>query len=134
VWSVWRERVDVYLGTGVALVRRRNHASVSLEHPVTLPLSDVLAEVDEAGKRNEGRPWSVNVFLSAMLCPAVPFALPAGVKRWSEAMAVAHATAAATWGLSAEQSHELLCTVFAWFSSLSMQRPAKRDWNMSWKT
>lgn len=111
MWSVWRERVEVYLGTGVALVRRRDRALVSLEHPVTLPLSDVLAQVDEAGERDKARPWSLNVFLSAALCPAVPFTLPAGVKRWSEAMAVAQATAAAAWGLPAEQANELVCTL-----------------------
>ncbi len=111
MWSVWRERVDVYLGTGVALVRRRDRALVSLEHPVTLPLSDVLAQLDEAGERDKAKPWSLNVFLSATLCPAVPFTLPAGVKRWNEAMAVAQATAAAAWGLPAEQAHELVCTM-----------------------
>lgn len=111
MWSVWRERVDVYLGSGVALVRRRDRALVSLEHPVTLPLSDVLAQVDEAGGRDKARPWSLNVFLSAVLCPAVPFTLPAGVNQWSETLAVAQATAAAAWGLPADQAHELVCTL-----------------------
>lgn len=111
MWSGWRERVDVYLGTGVVLVQRRHRALVSLEHPATLPLSDVLAQVDEAGERDKTDPWSLNVSLSAALCPAVPFTLPAGVKRWSEALAVAQATAAAAWGLPAEQAHELVCTI-----------------------
>ena len=111
MWSGWRERVDVYIGTGVVLVKRRHRALVSLEHAATLPLSDVLAQLDEVVERDKTGPWSLNVSLSAALCPAVPVALPAGVTRQSEAMAIAQATAAAAWGLPAEQAHELVCTI-----------------------
>jgi hypothetical protein len=111
VWLGWRERLDVYIGTGVVLVRRRDHALVSHEHPATVPLSDVLAQLDEACERSKARPWSLNVFLGAALCPAVPFTLPAGVRRWSEVMAVVQASAAAAWGLPPEQAQELVCTL-----------------------
>ncbi len=108
VWML--DRIKDRFGNAISFTYEKND-NLSLDHPVTLPLSDVLAQVDEAGERDKARPWSVNVFMSAVLCPAVPFTLPAGVKRWSEAMAVAQATAAAAWGLPAEQAHELVCAM-----------------------
>jgi hypothetical protein len=111
VWSVWPERVDVYLGVGTVLVKRRAQSLVSLQPPATLPLGEVLAQVDEACDRVKGRPWSLHVALSAALCPPVPFTLPTGVKRWSEAMALAQAAAVQAWGLPAGQADALVCAL-----------------------
>lgn len=111
MWSGWPERVDVYLGAGTVLVKRRAHALVHLQPPATLPLSDVLRQVDEACERVKGRPWGVHVALGAALCPPVPFTLPQGVKRWDEAMALAQAAAAQAWGLPANEADALVCAV-----------------------
>ncbi len=111
MWSGWPERVDVYIGTGTVLVKRRAHALVSLHPPATLPLGDVLAKVDDACERDRCRPWRLHVTLSASLCPPVVFAVPEGLKRWSEAMALAQAAAADAWGLPMDQAHELVCAL-----------------------
>lgn len=111
MWSGWPERVDVYLGVGCVLVKRRARPRVSLRPPATLPLGDVLAQVDEACDRIKGRPWHLHVALSAALCPPVPFTLPQGVKRWNEAMAMAQAAAAQAWGLPANQADALVCAL-----------------------
>lgn len=111
MWSVWPERVDVYMGVGTVLVKRRAQALVRLQPPATLPLGDVLAQVDEACGRRDGRPWRLHVALGAALCPPVTFTVPQGVKRWSETMALAQAAAAQAWGLPAEQADALVCAV-----------------------
>jgi len=111
VWSGWPERVDVYLGGDTVLVKRRAHPLVRLQPPATLPLGDVLAQVDEACDRAKGRPWSLHVALGAALCPPVSFTVPRGVKRWSETMALAQAAAAQAWGLPADQADALVCAL-----------------------
>jgi hypothetical protein len=111
VWSVWRERVEVYIGTGTVLVRRHGHSLLSFEHPATLPLNDVLARVDAACAREKGRSWSLHVWLSAALCPPVAFSLPNGVRRRDEVMALAQASAAASWGVPADEAPGLVCVL-----------------------
>lgn len=111
MWSGWPERVDVYLGAGIVLVKRRARPLVSLRPPVTLPLGDVLAQVDVACERAKGRPWSLYVVLGAALCPPVAFTLPQGVKRWREATVLAQAAAAQAWGLPADQADALVCAL-----------------------
>ncbi len=111
MWSVWRERVEVYIGTGTVLVKRHGHSLLSFEHPATLPLNDVLARVDATCEREKGRSWSLHVWLSAALCPPVAFSLPTGVRRWDEVMALAHASAAASWGVPADEAPGLVCVL-----------------------
>jgi hypothetical protein len=102
--------VEVKLDGGAVQVRRRHQPLVSFEHPASLPLGDVLAQVDEACKRGKSKPWNVHVSLGGALCPVVPFTLPAGIKRWGETLAVARATVATAWGVPVEQADELDCT------------------------
>lgn len=111
MWSVWRERVEVYIGTGTVLVKRHGHSLLSFEHPATLPLNDVLARVDAACERAKGRRWSLHVWLSAALCPPVAFSLPTGVSRWDEVMALARASAAVSWGIPADEASGLVCVL-----------------------
>ncbi len=111
MWSGWSERVDVYLGMGTVLVKRRAQPLVNLQPPATLPLADVLAQVDEACGRKRGRPWRLHVALGAALCPPVAFTVPQGVKRWSETVALAQAAAAQAWGLPADQAAALVCAL-----------------------
>lgn len=111
MWSVWRERVEVYIGTGTVLVKRHGHSLLSFEHPATLPLNDVLARVDAACAREKGRSWSLHIWLSAALCPPVAFSLPNGVRRRDEVMALAQASAAASWGVPADEAPGLVCVL-----------------------
>lgn len=111
MWSGWPERVDVYLGVGTVLVRRRARPLVHLQPPATLPLRDVLEQVDEAGERRDGKPWSLHVALSASLCPPVTYTLPQGMKRWSEVASLAQAAAAQAWGLPPDQAEALVCAL-----------------------
>ncbi|MGE0097855.1 MAG: hypothetical protein AB7S86_05850 [Hydrogenophaga sp.] len=113
MWSGWPERVDVYLGAGTVLVKRRARALVSLRPPATLPLGDVLAQVDEACERSQDKPWRLHVALGAAMCPPVTFTLSQGVKRWSETVALAQAAAAQAWGLPADQADALVCALDA---------------------
>ena len=113
MWSVLRERIEVYLGTGLVLVQRPHVPLWSFEPPATLPLIDVLRHVDRALNRAEGRPWRVCVHLSAALCPSVAFALPTGVKRHHEVLALAQASAAQSWFMSADQATEIVCSLDA---------------------
>jgi hypothetical protein len=111
VWSVWSERVQVYLGTGMVLVQRPGVAELRLSPPATLPLSDVLALVDEACQRERAKPWRLQVSLSAALCPPVVFTVPEGVKQWRETQAIAQATAAAQLGLSPGTGLDPACSL-----------------------
>jgi hypothetical protein len=112
VWSVWSERVSVYLGTTVALVQRPGAPLVSLSHSPTLPLADVLTQLDEATRRSAGgKPWRQQVALSASLCPPVAFAVPKGLKRWDEQQALARASAAHQLGLPTGDAAQLVCTL-----------------------
>ena len=109
-WA-WPERVHVHIDTGTVRVERRGGEPVTLEHPATLPLADVLARVDAALGRFAGRPWRLHVSLGEALCQPVAFNRPASVRRQREVQAIAHAAAAAAWGLPPAQAQELLCCV-----------------------
>lgn len=111
MWSVWSERVAVYLGTGLVLVQRAGMPLWAFEPPATLPLGDVLRQVDQALDRTNTKPWRLHVHLSAALCPPVAFTVPAGLKHWNETLAIAQATAATTWELLPEQASEVVCAL-----------------------
>ncbi|QHE86651.1 hypothetical protein [Hydrogenophaga sp. BPS33] len=111
MWWVWREKVELLIDVGVVRVLRQGCGEVCLEHPASLPLADVLAQVNEACERSKGRPWRLHVSLGAALCPVTSLDLPQGVERGSETMAVARASAAQAWGFPPEQAHELDCAV-----------------------
>lgn len=113
MWSVWSERVDVYLGTGLVLVQRHRAPLWTLEPPATLPLADVLQQADLALDRANARPWRLHVHLSATLCPPLAFGVPAGVRQHAEVLAIAQASAAKAWALPAEQAAEIVCNLDA---------------------
>lgn len=113
MWSVWSERVDVYLGTGLLMVQRPAAPLWISEPPATLPLADVLRQVDQALERASGKPWRLRVHLSAALCPPVAFEVPAGVRRHQELLAIAQASAAQAWAMSIEQTPEIVCSLDA---------------------
>jgi len=113
VWSVWSERVDVYLGTGLVLVQRPGIPLWRFDPPATLPLVDVLRQVNQALERAKAKPWRLRVCLSASLCPPVAFALPAGVQRYAEVLAIAKANAVQVWDMPPEQATELECRLDA---------------------
>lgn len=119
MWSVWSERVDVYLGTGLVLVQRPGMPLWTFEPPATLPLVDVLRHVDQALDRGNAKPWHLSVHLSAALCPPVAFVVPAGVKRHAEVLAIAQASAAHAWNVQAEQAVEIVCSLDAGHQGLA---------------
>ncbi len=113
MWSVWCERVDVYVGTGLVLVQRPGMPLWTFEPPTTLPLADVLRQVDQALDRDRAKPWRLRVHLSAALCLPVAFVVPAGVKQYKEVLAIARASAAQAWDVSVEQAAEIVCSLDA---------------------
>lgn len=118
MWSVWSERVDVYLGTGLVLVQRPGMPLWTFEPPATLPLDDELRHVNQALDRANAKPWHLSVHLSAALCPPVAFVVPKGVKR-HEVRAIACASAAHAWNVQAEQAVEVVCSLDAGHQGLA---------------
>ena len=111
MWSVWSERVDVYLGAGLVLVQRPGVPLWTFEPPATLPLADVLRHVNQALDRASAKPWRLRVHLSATLSPPVAFAVPAGVSRYQELMAIAQASAALAWAMPPERAAVVVCSL-----------------------
>ncbi len=113
MWSVWSERVDVYLGTGLVLVQRPGMPLWTFAPPATWPLADVLRQVDQALDRGKAKPWRLHVCLCAALCPPVAFMAPAGVRQHAELLAIARASAARAWDMPAEQADQIVCSLDA---------------------
>ena len=113
MWSVWSEKVQVYLGIGLVLVQRPGAPLWTYEPPATLPLADVLRQVDQAMDRANGRPWRVHLHLSAALCPPVAFVVPEGIMQYAELLAVAKASAAQIWDVPSEHAAEIVCCLDA---------------------
>ncbi len=112
MWSVWSEPVQVYLGTGLVLVKRQGAPLWCLEPPTTLPLADALWQVDHELARGTRRPWRLHVHLSSALCRPVAFMVPPSVRRQEElAMAQAHAVHA--WEMPSDFATEIVCSLDA---------------------
>jgi hypothetical protein len=112
VWSVWSETVDVYLGQGVAMVKTGSEKARVLQHPATMPLQRVLAQLAQAmvamplsqkqEQKNQHKHRKVRITLSGALCPATVFSAPPTVTRWQELRQIATASAAAMLGTGAD--------------------------------
>ncbi len=114
MWSVWPDRESLYLGTGLAMLQLPGKALLQLEFPATLPLADVLAQLDDKAKRlSPSRPWRTEVYLSAALCQPVAFAVPDGIKKWAELEAVAQSHATRVWDLHPSEASEVVCVIDA---------------------
>ncbi|MCD2513781.1 hypothetical protein [Comamonas endophytica] len=111
MWSVWPEKLDVYVGAGLVLVQCPGAPLWRFEPPPTLPLADVLQKVDEALGREHAKPWRLRVHLSAAFCPPVAFVAPASVRRHREMVALAQAHAALAIGMPGEQAAEIVCSL-----------------------
>lgn len=124
MWSVWSEPVTLYLGQSLALLKLAHQAPVVLQHPATLPLERVLAQLAEAMPPVPKRRWPprrrLRITLSAALCPAISYQAPAEVRRWQELQQIAHASAAAALGVAPEQ---LLCEADATRRGLAAALP-----------
>ncbi|MET1117136.1 MAG: hypothetical protein ABWY08_19590 [Comamonas sp.] len=119
MWSVWSEKLDVYVGAGLVLVQRPGVPLWRFEPPVTLPLTDVLRKVDEALGREHGKAWRLRVHLSAAFCPPAAFVLPAGVRRHREIVTLAQAHAALAIGMPGEQAAQIVCSLDPWHRGLA---------------
>lgn len=111
MWWDWPDRVDIYLGRGLVLIRSVGLPVKRFEPPLTLPLSDILDQVDREMGRSASRPWNLRVYLSATFCSPVTFSLPDGVEGQREPEAIAKATAASAKGLPEDRSGELVCAL-----------------------
>lgn len=107
MWSVWSESVDIYLGQGVAMLNMPHQETQVLQHPATWPLERVLARLAQVlapdGTKGKRQRRNLRITLSGALCPATGFQAPQEVQRWDELRQIAHASAAATWGMGADQ-------------------------------
>ncbi|OGB31672.1 MAG: hypothetical protein A3F78_11935 [Burkholderiales bacterium RIFCSPLOWO2_12_FULL_61_40] len=107
MWSVWSESVDIYLGQGVTMLKIPHQEAQRIQHPVTWPLERVLAQLAEVlsqgGTQHRLQRRTLQITLSGALCPATGFKAPQEVRRWNELRQIAHASAAATWGVEADQ-------------------------------
>ncbi len=85
---VGSERVEVYWGSGVLLYRRGQGPGQALSLPPGEPPAQVLQRLADALQLRPRRRWAwpprVHWTLGAAHCPAVGFALPAGVRHWRE--------------------------------------------------
>lgn len=113
MWSVWSERVDVYLGAGLVLVQRSGQPLWTFEPPGTLPLADVLKQVDQALNRKNGKPWRLRIHLSATHCAPVAFVVPASVRCHQEVLAISRAHGAQIWAMPGEPAPEIVCSLDA---------------------
>ncbi|MFT4190014.1 MAG: hypothetical protein QM617_00640 [Comamonas sp.] len=93
MWLAWPERIELYLGPGLALVRapaaQRGHA---LAFGPGASVADMLAAVSvEVASWGRRRPWRVHVALGGAWCPAVGFEVPEGVAGHGERLALGRA-------------------------------------------
>lgn len=105
MWSVWSERVDLYLGRGLTIVRRRAEPFRILEHPTTWPLQRVLSGVLArlpVGETGPGfrRRMRLHITLSSAMCHLASFAVPQGLRKHGELQQLAQAAAAQAVGSS----------------------------------
>ncbi len=107
MWSVWSERIDLYLGQGLAMVKTMRHSERVIKFAATLPMDRVLERVGQeiqamgiAKGRMRGR---LHVTLSGSLCPASAFLAPDAVNRWDELRSFAQASAASALGVAADE-------------------------------
>jgi hypothetical protein len=119
VWSVSSDQVNVYLGSNLVMVKRTGEPLWTLEPPTTLPLVDVLRRVSQAHRRTTGKPWRLHVHLSAAICRALTFAVPIGVWRYDETLAIAQANAAKVWEIPDMQSTGVVCSIDSAHQGLS---------------
>lgn len=89
---VWPERLDMYIGRHMALLRRSRSIEISrCDWPDETSLAQMLPHVlDELMVDLPRRPWRMHVALSAYWCPAVGFIVPEGLRNWAELETVAH--------------------------------------------
>lgn len=102
MWSVWSERVDLYLGQGLAMLKMKRHGERVVRLAPTLPMDRVLSqlaqELAQIRPTNRYACRNLHITLSAALCPTSGFTVPQTVLRWDERQSIACASAAATVG------------------------------------
>ena len=120
MWSVWSERVDIYLGLAQSMVRMRGRNTVVIEHSPTWPLERILESVARVWSspidgngvdiRNVRRPFRrrprLRIALGAGLCQSSAFTVPMGVSRYVEVLNLARASTA-----QAQKSADVICAV-----------------------
>lgn len=109
MWSAWSESAELYLGQGLAMLKKDGKERV-IAHPATLPFGHVLAKLTEAvaqeQKMKKAKRCKLRVTLSGALCPAVAFTAPQEIRRWDELRNIAQASAAMSMGVGSDQ---ILC-------------------------
>jgi urease gamma subunit len=108
VWLVWSERIEIYMGLHLAMVRSRGGLATVIEHPSTWPFHRILDSVAEALRVPTGQtaakthnalrkvaPKSqrLHITVGSGLCKTGSFVVPQGVKRYSEVQSLAQAAA-----------------------------------------
>lgn len=123
MWSVWAERLDLYVCRGQVWIRRPGRPMASVTTPPTLPLQALLRKVEEALQADApGSRCRVHISLSAQLCPPVVFEAPKGI-RWKERAWIAQRKAALHWGLAAEQADKMACVLSPTVHGLAAAMP-----------
>ena len=107
MWSVWSERIYLYLGQSLAVLKTKRQGERVVQFTPNLPMPEVLAQLTQevvqmgiAKKRVRSR---LHITLSGAMCTASAFGVPQGVKRWDELHSIACASTASATGAHADQ-------------------------------
>jgi len=108
VWSVWSERVDIYLGRNLAMARLRGGPTTLIEHPPTWPLQRVLERVASTWQSQltnalpsngntkrvfDRKKLQLHITLGSSRCHSGTFVVPKGVQKYVELQSLAVAAA-----------------------------------------
>ena len=123
MWSVWADRVDLYLCRGAVWLQRAGVPMESLKVPAAMPLAGVLERVGARLEQStSGRRLRFRVFLGASFCPPVTFEWPDEL-RWKDVSWVAQRQAALHWGMEMSQLDQVGCVVSPRIRGLAASMP-----------
>jgi hypothetical protein len=103
VWSVLSERLDLYLGSGLAMLKAGTTDPVVIHEPASLPLERMLSLLHEQAHKKIVKGSSFRIYLGACACPAVGVTTPKEVTRWQEQHQIAQASVAHSLDASMDQ-------------------------------
>ena len=104
MWSVWSNKVDIYVSSTCSLLQVEGYTAIALSYPATLPLEKVLALIGETlqAQKMRFRRTKFRVIVGGQICPPISFSAPSGLKNREELQLSARATASQSLGVEAQ--------------------------------